>query len=254
MGVTFAAMGVDARAVLAAQREAITARINAEIPQHADSLTRMLRDSIQLCIGGAAEGRSGQSRLGGAPDLERGSAWPEVEGVTRWEFIGQLDLADVRAVDPHERLPAEGLLSFFHGYHQDYYDVGRVIMTPPGVELVPVPPAKGLPRKAVAASFKPLVALPPYGSTFMPGQLDERADFYDAWRDEIGPLHGMLGFDRHYEEKLPVEGKQVLLRIETAQGAPYDIPECPVYYFFISDAALAAGRLDEAEIFAGVPS
>lgn len=54
----------------------------------------------------------GASRLGGAPDLPEGSAWPRARyGLAR--FLGQFDLADIRARTGSDDLPPSGLLSLF---------------------------------------------------------------------------------------------------------------------------------------------
>lgn len=94
----------------------------------------------------------GQSKLGGAPDLPRGTAWPCIDlpdGEHRYlQFFGQVDLGSANAAAPATLgLPAEGLLSFFSDH-----PAGRaaiVLHTEPSVPLVrcglrmePVPTAQ----------------------------------------------------------------------------------------------------------------
>lgn len=59
---------------------------------------------------------TGRSRLGGAPDLPRGTEWPRVRG-RPYRFVAQIDLADLPrvSVPPSLRvsLPSAGLLSLF---------------------------------------------------------------------------------------------------------------------------------------------
>lgn len=56
--------------------------------------------------------RPATSRLGGSPDLPAGFIWPDHLGRPLC-FVAQLDLAEVRAADGPEWLPAHGLLYFF---------------------------------------------------------------------------------------------------------------------------------------------
>jgi hypothetical protein len=54
----------------------------------------------------------GVSRLGGEPDLARGSLWPTAEGEPL-RFIVQVNLAELAAFDVDKLLPENGLLSMF---------------------------------------------------------------------------------------------------------------------------------------------
>ncbi|HEX8326682.1 MAG TPA: YwqG family protein [Hymenobacter sp.] len=56
---------------------------------------------------------AGASRLGGAPDLPAGVAWPAWEG-RPLSFLAQLNLAELAAFPTAAALPADGLLSFFY--------------------------------------------------------------------------------------------------------------------------------------------
>ena len=77
-------------------------------------LAEIVRCSIALC---SRELRKedlelGVSRLGGEPDLARGSSWPTAEGEPL-RFIVQVNLAEVAAFDVDKLLPETGLLSMF---------------------------------------------------------------------------------------------------------------------------------------------
>lgn len=94
----------------------------------------------------------GQSKLGGAPDVPRGTPWPCYEGADGephyLQFFGQVDLGTATAAAPGPLgLPSEGLLSFF----ADHPGSGRSVIfyTPPseplvrcGLRIEPVPPAQ----------------------------------------------------------------------------------------------------------------
>jgi uncharacterized protein YwqG len=56
---------------------------------------------------------AGASRLGGSPDVPEGFEWPTWDG-RELAFLGQLDLAEIAAIDPELPLPHEGLLLFFY--------------------------------------------------------------------------------------------------------------------------------------------
>lgn len=84
----------------------------------------------------AAEAPLGATRLGGAPDLPAGQDWPK-GGAGLLSFLGQLDLADIRARTGSTELPPEGLLSIFvedAGCASDPVAI-QAVLTPPGVAL-----------------------------------------------------------------------------------------------------------------------
>jgi hypothetical protein len=71
----------------------------------------------------------GFSKLGGDPELPRGLAWPEDDDLPR-AFVGQIDLAEVRAAGGSSWLPAEGRLYAFHdGERVGCADLVRLIYT-----------------------------------------------------------------------------------------------------------------------------
>jgi uncharacterized protein YwqG len=91
------------------------ARIRADIgrlAQDAVRLTSRAADEAQLPVGA--------SKLGGAPDLPPGIAWPAWKN-TPMSFIAQVRLSDVRPFDTAHRLPATGLLVFFYDAQQQTY-------------------------------------------------------------------------------------------------------------------------------------
>jgi hypothetical protein len=90
---------------------------DAGLEHRAEDVQRTARASIRLTRAAADGDRIGRTRLGGSPDLPRGFEWPARDG-RELGFLGQMNLADIAAVDPEAPLPREGLLLFF-------YDLGR---------------------------------------------------------------------------------------------------------------------------------
>lgn len=86
------------------------------------SLDQLILNSIRLSTNPSYETaiQSGQSKLGGLPDLPAGTAWPDMKGAPM-EFIAQIQLADAHPLDPTGALPAQGLLSFFYDSDQQTY-------------------------------------------------------------------------------------------------------------------------------------
>lgn len=79
----------------------------------ANSLAGLLVPSVRLhVVAGAAFGRS---RFGGEPALPADEAWPTDGAGAPYDFLAQLDLAEVRALLGKTALPAGGALLFFGG-------------------------------------------------------------------------------------------------------------------------------------------
>ena len=158
----------------------------------------------------------GTSRFGGWPDLPRDAAWPEWQG-RPMAFIGQLNIAEARAVTPGLRLPDSGLLSFFLGCSEQTYEkdgdprprymadvmlgtepetrgAWRVIYSPENVEL-----GRRVYRKAPSPeSFDPCSVRFVKGGQPLP---DEHTAVYGllpldrAQRDDYNELVGQLAAD-----------------------------------------------------------
>jgi uncharacterized protein YwqG len=97
---------VGAQELLALCREA-------GLERRAADVARLSRASIRLTRAASDGGAAGASRLGGAPDVPDGFAWPTWDD-RELAFLGQLDLAEVAAVDAELPLPAAGRLLFFY--------------------------------------------------------------------------------------------------------------------------------------------
>lgn len=107
------------------------------------SIRELARTSIRLTR--ADEG--GRSRLGGAPSLPGAMEWPSFQG-RPLAFLGQVDLAQVAALDPASPLPRHGLLLFFYdlegspsGLEPAHRGSCRVVHVPAEADGSPASPA-----------------------------------------------------------------------------------------------------------------
>ena len=105
---------------------------------YADQLRAYARPSIRLRVDNAARRHTGESRVGGAPAATAEFVWPtrrvempqpsdawiasqyfpprllSSDGISAFEFIAQVDLAEVAPFDVEDLLPHDGLLLFFY--------------------------------------------------------------------------------------------------------------------------------------------
>ncbi len=208
----------------------------------------------------AADKKPGASRLGGLPDLPEGIEWPIREGY-RFDFVAQLRLEDLGALDIHELLPRAGVLSFFAGHDvtplSEWQLAFRVSHYPPETPLIPAAgdtalrPRHARPPKARGVDFEPVFVLPPPWSNVLPGLT--RSPTYEQVHEslfhltrESGPAHpasGLLGFDRPNEAKLAPE-ERMLLRLEAGEAIPYDFLESVNLCFVVGERALTRTRFD----------
>ena len=106
---------MDPREILNALSSVGLSRIQADV-------MKLLQESIRLTphpLDGS-QSLPGSSRLGGAPDLPGGVAWPAWKGAPM-SFIAQVNLEDLANFGPAQDLPKSGLLSFFYDAAQETY-------------------------------------------------------------------------------------------------------------------------------------
>ena len=78
------------------------------------AIEQYIRPGIRLKTVGESLIKLGQTKFGGAPDLPSGTAWPIIErDGFPYTFLGQINLAEVKAFDKEKLLPAKGMLYFF---------------------------------------------------------------------------------------------------------------------------------------------
>ena len=104
---------------------------------HADAILNRALPAVRLKLGAPSSGQTGESRIGGAPDLPVGMAWPCNADGEALTFILQLNLAQLPAFDENP-FPALGMLYFFVGLDAPASDVEhRVFLQAGAASLEP---------------------------------------------------------------------------------------------------------------------
>lgn len=247
-------------AAYAEQRRALERLLSDHLPAaRAAHIAAHVRDAIAIHPR-TATGRDlavGASRLGGGPDLPPSATWPSnADG--DFHFVAQLRLEQLAELDLHRRLPARGLLSFFHGFRSDLESAceGRVLFHADVTGLAPRQPP-GMPAAPVGVDFTPRALLPPHSSALVPrpGAADPYHgiydDFYRMYRYDAESFHGLFGFDRPSEDEQRAD-EELLLRID-ADADAYDMVEAVCAYFFVSRDDLARGDFGRVRMYEGAP-
>lgn len=177
----------------------------------------LARPNIRMLTGSVAEidtTLSATTKLGGQPDLPRGTLWPErtaydYNGRARvpedsepapLEFLAQINLADVAATGCDLPLAADGLLSFFYdaelqpwGFDPADAPGFRVIYTPPGGELSRLIHPSGV-RPAMTVKLEAAESLPDWAWF-----LEHEGEILGEDDDAFHAAFDRLDDDQHYE-------------------------------------------------------
>lgn len=108
----------DDRAIAAKLDDAIN---SCGLEEKRDAICALAMPAIRMIEDGEANSDLGQSRIGGGPDLAPNIAWPQDENGFYYNFLAQINLADI--VDKQDCLPQEGLISLFYGDDGDDWHV-----------------------------------------------------------------------------------------------------------------------------------
>jgi uncharacterized protein YwqG len=212
--------------------ERAIARANLE--HRADDILSLAKPSIHLRTKRVKKWKGVISRMGGAPDLPKGTKWPS-SGKVPYAFLLQLRCEDLAAHDLEGLLPKVGLLSvFLQAWHEhdDYGDDGAVLFFADTRRLASVaPPAaremQGGPRAVAAIRTSLGLSLPPPTSdpTRALGlNADEMKRYWDrVWLHHSSGGHHVLGYpDMNYNERLK-KGVEMLLQICADDAAKYEL-------------------------------
>ncbi len=138
----------------------------------------------------------GRSKVGGAPDLPRGTLWPSwvpAGGEKRLlQFFAQLDLAEAAAAAPAELgLPACGLLSFFADFDPASGSVPGSVPGPEAVAILYTPAEALLLRLGLRMVPVATAQLHPLGTWYWPSPADGAAfdREHEAGLRERAPNH-----------------------------------------------------------------
>lgn len=219
---------------LAKQRSALLAQLRAAGLE--DRAPQLIRPAIVVGTKRVMDGsiERGATRVGGLPDLPRGTPWPD-HGGTPLGFVAQVRLEELTSFEGAEVLPRAGLLSFFvldqpRG-DQIHGGAGRVFHFADTSTLVRVPP----PRDEFFVYAECAVEL--FAALMLPHEQQAETP---PW------LTHLLGWRIHGGDETAPPGHQLLLQIgsdpqaDMAWGAGGDLS------FFINEDALRSGDFAQA--------
>lgn len=219
----------------------------------------------------------GTSRLGGSPDLPRGTRWPMCKRQPM-AFLGQLDLADIPA-DVRGGLPSRGLLSFFlHveeeepgiGADEGFWlwggDCGRAILTSSRTPLIRrtaprrnprmvLRPAKAILRRQMTVPDLDAVDMDRLTPPLRRIRLNRRdQDRYIAFRDRLSRVSGDGTVHRFggYGDTLQLDPRRacggprdqwrLLLQFEWDERLGFEVADGGNGWLYARAADLARGR------------
>ena len=263
---------------------AFRARLDAERLPTEDVLAQT-RTEIRL-VARAGVSTCGGSRLGGAPDLPAGVAWPrhrwsraEIETWPAWAkeelaaaiasrhvvvegervalalpFVAQLDLAELAPFQ--DVLPRTGHLWLFADQSSTlamadgYPFVASACLHGKRSKLAPaMPPAVPEAFTPTAIAFVPTLAIPDVDDLFLTRDDSER---YAALRRELlpaAPRHALLPRAEHGTTLVPPASFTPILRVDTDPALGMHWGDAAWLTFALPDDALAAARFGDMHAF-----
>jgi uncharacterized protein YwqG len=216
------------------------------LARRAGDVRRLALAGLRLTRGDA----SARSRLGGVPELPPEFVWPSWNG-RDLDFVAQVDLAEVAAVDPATILPRHGLMLFFYdladrpsGLWPTHRHSCRVLVVD-GDLTADEGHSAALPASPLRLSRELML---PGGWSFQTEELDltlEERDSWDELRDRLAVAQGieleeasvphrLLG----YHEEL---GREVEVDCALA-SAGHDAEDVEAYYAHREEVAAEARR------------
>jgi hypothetical protein len=245
----------------------------------AGDIRSLARESIHLATAGPDDySRTGNTRLGGVPDLPEGMAWPTVgqrKGSRHLAFLAQINLGELpRTVD--DLLPHEGMLYFFSDSVGDA-DFVRVFFHRGGGPLVRADaPARLCPFfKEGDSNLKPhqaksrLVVSTPNRASYDPEAkpmwqslrtLKLNDAYYALQNSLLGPKHGgpgqghlMLGYGTGVVRSAEKADRVLLFEMDSDRAVGTCWSDMGLVHVLIGRDDLAARRFDRVSpgIFSG---
>ena len=196
------------------------------------------------------------SRFWGNPDLPVGYGYPSFEDEDgepfEYQFVCQINLADIAEFDPEGLLPHKGLLSFFAkidrylGHFDNGTSLGLALGGPDDVKVLYFPDVVEA-ADDVNAGFAELVLVDDDEQPLNPREwgirfnVPDSADYADDHALLAEPVH------REWEDwDEPCSGWRILLQVDSCFAEDYELNfiDCGVLDFLISPEDLAAARFD----------
>jgi uncharacterized protein YwqG len=198
-----------------------------DTPRLRGLMKRMARQTLLL----APTKAPAFSKLGGEPELPEGLTWPEGVKEPR-AFLAQIDLAEVRASDGPEWLPAEGrLYAFYDDWRAGFADEVRILSSiePPGPPVAPpsrlAPKWRFQERRSAFLPFRSIPSLDWLGVDLMDldvseEELDELSEAPDKpFGDEL--QHRIGGYPSEIQNgQMRLECEYLARGLEAEAGPP----------------------------------
>ncbi len=200
------------------KNKAIEELIRSEVaPDLIERVLTYVKPSIRLRTNAPDESANkiGVSRIGGLPDLPPDTHWPVVDN-RALHFVAQINLADAHPFDLENKLPKDGLLSFFYDWGTTGHSV--LYLKPDQENLGPRNPPPQLPNAISPSWFSRLFRgkhpervfrgcrmsfscemTPPDGMSFALDALSEDSVYSDAFYDKYYELLGEEETDPHHQ-------------------------------------------------------
>jgi uncharacterized protein YwqG len=256
-----------------------------------DKLEPLIRPAILLTAtksASPAEVPHAASRLGGHPDMPKGTEWPTRDDVPM-EFVAQLRLADLAKHDVEGLLPKKGHLLFFYNtqwgvsdvdedakyecakvLHFDVEDAALVRTAPPRVEIDHEYMGQTVaPRvyDGATLAFSTFPCLPAGVSAFLKNEpesvRDEWQDFRSEYRQQLAPYKDLesgwyrdnrvLGYLADHDYVGAMEpGEVLLLQVDSDDQAGFAWGDCDKLFFVASKADVEAKDFSRVRLHSGL--
>lgn len=225
-------------------------------PGRLSALAALAAPCIQLHPRSTTDGvQSGETKLGGRPDLPSSWEWPKIGGVPK-AFVAQVNLSNLPALEEQNLLPPAGLLSFFCSVRDIEGDPCTVIYIEPTIELS----RRDFPALLDEESWRfdevaldpELVAAPAPPSSVELNQLDLSSDEWRAYSDgldERRPSHRVLGYpEAVQDDPRSDENELLLLQVDSDDNARMMWGDAGRIYYLVGRDDLLASRFDRVRL------
>jgi len=207
-------------------------------------LDHFMKPAIAFHLEDIAARKASRSKLGGSPLVPKGFVWP-LSSERELDFLLQIDLADIRQLDPIGALPSSGVLTFFYdlenqpwGYDPARLDGFRVQLFEENDLIQGYVPNSELQLPERCLSFSSALTLPYFGSRaydlfeqeagLTADEVDRYSEFIAAhnrlyWTHGSG-LHRMFGNSENIQNDMQLEAQLVTHGFYCGNSSGYNDP------------------------------